>query len=347
VKSQKKYVQLYSNITDAIRNGTYSSGDKLPPELDLAKQYGISRQTVRLALEKLENDGFISKLQGSGSYITDSSLTLKKTMRIGVITTYISTYIFPLILRGIENVAASNHYSLMLSATNNSIAKEREILHNISENSVDGIIVEGTKTALPNPNLSFYKALADKNIPLVFINGYYPALLDEHHDKIVYAVTEDYQGSYDLTLDLVKMGHRSIGGIFKSDDIQGIRRFSGYIDALTDDEIPINDGHVMWFNTETKFSVEQQLAQSKMISECTAIVCYNDEIALQFLAFLKNHPSKVTALRSFDGTLPPHQSGIDFRSLNHPKETMGNIAANKLFRIINGGSEENCIFPWE
>lgn len=124
-------------------------------------------------------------------------------------TTYISTYIFPLILRGIENVAASNHYSLMLSATNNSIAKEREILHTILEDSVDGIIVEGTKTALPNPNLPFYKALADKNIPLVFINGYYPALLDEPHNKIVYAVTEDYQGSYDLTLELIKMGHRS------------------------------------------------------------------------------------------------------------------------------------------
>ena len=78
MKSQKKYIQLYSNITDAIRNGAYSSGDKLPTELDLAKQYGISRQTVRLALEKLENDGFISKLQGSGSYITDSPLTLEK-----------------------------------------------------------------------------------------------------------------------------------------------------------------------------------------------------------------------------------------------------------------------------
>lgn len=168
MSSQKKNVQLYLHITDAINEGALTSGDKLPTERELAETYKVSRQTVRQALEKLEKDGFIRKVQGSGSYITDSASKLKKTMRIAVITTYISTYIFPYILRGIEDVATSVHYSLMLSATNNSIAKEHEILHNFSVNSVDGIIVEGTKTALPNPNLAFYKALSDKNIPLVF-----------------------------------------------------------------------------------------------------------------------------------------------------------------------------------
>ena len=157
VSPQKKYLQLYSYITEAIGRGSYSAGDKLPTELDLASQYGVSRQTVRQALEKLERDGLISKIQGSGSYISDAAVAKKKTMRIAVITTYISTYIFPHILRGIEEVATRNRYSIQLMATNNSIAKERDILHELSLNFVDGIIVEGTKTALPNPNLSFYR----------------------------------------------------------------------------------------------------------------------------------------------------------------------------------------------
>lgn len=334
-------------IIDAISGGTYSPGDKLPTELDLAGMYCVSRQTVRQALEKLESDGLISKVQGSGSYISESASALKKTMRIAVITTYISTYIFPSILRGIENVATSNRYSLMLSATNNSIAMERDILHNLSVNSVDGIIVEGTKTALPNPNLSFYKALADKNIPLVFFNGYYPELLEARHDKIVYVVMDDYNGSYNMTVELIRKGHRSIGGVFKSDDIQGIRRFSGYIDALTKEEIDINDDYIIWFNTETKFSIEQQMSQSKMLSKCTAIVSYNDEIALQIIATLEKTPNKVTALKSFDGTFSAQQTGIDFKSYSHPKEILGRLAANKLFGIINGHSEESCIMPWD
>lgn len=347
MNTEKKYIQLYLNITKEIRNGVYSSGDKLPTELELTQRYGVSRQTVRQALKMLETDGVLTKIQGSGSYISDSTPTTKMTMRIAVITTYISTYIFPLILRGIEDVATANHYSLMLSATNNSIAKERDILSSISINSVDGIIVEGTKTALPNPNLSFYKALADKNIPLVFFNGYYPELLKEKHDKICYVVMDDYKESFRLTMELIQKGHRLIGGIFKSDDIQGIRRFSGYINALSEEGITINDNYIIWFNTETKFSIEQQLIQSGILSECSAIVCYNDEIALQVLALLDNMPGKEMSLRSFDGTTSTRSIGIDFRSPSHPKEALGRLSANVLFGIINGSSEENRILPWE
>ena len=344
---QKKYLQLYSYITDAIGNGAYSAGDKLPTELDLASQYGVSRQTVRQALEKLERDGLITKIQGSGSYISDAAVAKKKTMRIAVITTYISTYIFPHILRGIEEVATRNRYSIQLMATNNSIAKERDILHELSLNFVDGIIVEGTKTALPNPNLSFYRGLADKNIPLVFFNGYYPELLQEPRPNVVYVVTDDYGGAFEATSELIRLGHRSIGGIFKSDDIQGIRRFSGYMDALTGSDIRVNDDNIIWFTTENKRSVELQLNITRLITDCTAVICYNDEIALQVLDYLLVHPgSSITAMRSFDKTFTPRQS-IDFKSFCHPKERLGQRTAERIFSIIDGKKEENLIMPWE
>lgn len=160
-------------------------------------------------------------------------------------------------------------------------------------------------------------------------------------------VTEDYKGAYDSTVELVRKGHRLIGGVFKSDDIQGIRRFSGYIGALTEEEIGINDDCIIWFSTETKFSIEQMLTQSKMISECTAIICYNDEVAMQVLSYLEKVPGRVTALRSFDGIISGRQQDMDIKSLIHPKEKLGQLAANKLFNIINGGSEESCIMPWE
>ncbi len=344
---QKKYLQICKHITDAFAAGLYTTGDKLPTELKLAEEYCVSRQTVRQALDKLEKDGFIEKVQGSGSYITEKAAKMKKTMRIAVITTYINSYIFPSILHGIEEVATANNYSLIMRATNNSIAEERKILHNISANSVDGIIVEGTKTALPNPNIAFYKELADKNIPIVFFDGYYPEIMEGRYDKSVYVVTEDYWGAYNLTAELIREGHSLICGIFKSDDIQGVRRFSGYIDALTEKEIDINDDCIIWFNTETKFLLEQQLSRSKMISECSAIVCYNDEAAAQVLAYLEKNPGNVTALRSFDGAISIQQRGIDFKSCVHPMENLGRIAANKLLQIINGGREESCIMQWE
>lgn len=347
MNSKNKYIQLYDSIADRIKNGDFSVGDKLPTELDFAKEYGFSRQTVRQALSKLESDKIIYKVQGSGSFISNSALSLKRTMRIAVITTYISTYIFPSILRGIETMATSADYSILLKATNNSIAKEHDILESISVNDIDGVIVEGTKTALPNPNLSFYRSLADSNVPLVFFNGYYPELLKTKHNNILYVVTDDYQGGYDLTSDLIRKGHTSIGGIFKSDDIQGMRRFSGYMDALVNNNIPVNDEHVLWFNTETKFGIQQQLSQSCLTEECTAIVCYNDEISLQSLELINRQNNKITALRSFDGTVSPQQCSLDFLSLHHPKEILGLQVTKKLIHMMNGGTEKSTVLSWE
>ncbi len=347
MSSQKKYLQLYSSIISAISEGMYSAGDKLPTEIDLAETYGVSRQTVRQALEKLESDGMINKIQGSGSYISESAMTIKKTMRIAVITTYISTYIFPHILRGIEEVATQNRYSIQLMATNNSIAKERDILNNLSTNSVDGIIVEGTKTALPNPNISFYRELAGRNIPFVFFNGYYPELLNGPRYRIVYVVTDDYGGAFKATSDLIQRGHRSIGGIFKSDDIQGIRRFSGYIDALTGADLRVNDDDILWFNTENKADIGLQVNLAKLVRECSAVVCYNDEVALQLFACLETHHGGITAIRSFDGTFTPRQGNIDFKSYGHPKEKLGQLTAERIIAIMGGQKEESLVMPWE
>lgn len=330
----------------AISEGAYSAGDKLPTELELAEKYAVSRQTVRQALELLERNGLINKVQGSGSYISSQARNLRKTMRIAVITTYISTYIFPYILRGIEEVATGKNYSIQLMATNNSIAKERDILHNLSVNTVDGIIVEGTKTALPNPNLSFYRDLACKNTPLVFFNGYYPELLQEPRCRIVYVVTDDYGGAHDATNDLIRRGHSSIGGIFKSDDLQGIRRFSGYIDALTEADLRVDDDRVLWFSTETKRSVEFQLSLTRLTMDCSAIVCYNDEIALQLISYLEANPGSVTAIRSFDGTLA-NRDDYDFQSYGHPKERLGRQTAERMISILSGVPEESLTMVWE
>lgn len=344
---QKKYQRLADLIAASIRAGTYRPGDKLPTEGELVLAHNLSRQTVRQALEQLALDGLIEKIQGSGSYVTESPLTKKRSMRIAVMTTYISTYIFPSILRGIEEVVSARQYSMVLGATNNSVAKEREILEHFSRQSVDGIIVEGTKTALPNPNLSYYQNLAREGIPLVFINGYYPKLQNDAFEKTISVVTDDEKGGFDLTHALIKNGHKAIGGIFKSDDIQGIQRFSGYLEALTHNQIPVRDEHILWFNTETKASLPDLLERSRLLSECTALVCYNDEVAAQVFTAQKNGNQSLTAVSSFDGVISEPTEEIHFCSLCHPKEMLGRLAANKLFRLLDGHSEPSVVMDWQ
>jgi GntR family trehalose operon transcriptional repressor len=66
-----KYSNLYNTLHSMIKDGTLKSGDKLPSENELMAEYGISRDTVRKSLQLLLENGFITKIRGKGSFVTE------------------------------------------------------------------------------------------------------------------------------------------------------------------------------------------------------------------------------------------------------------------------------------
>jgi GntR family transcriptional regulator len=52
-----------------LATGSHRQGDRLPPELELAAMLGVSRGTLRTALDRLEDSGEITRRQGSGTYV--------------------------------------------------------------------------------------------------------------------------------------------------------------------------------------------------------------------------------------------------------------------------------------
>ncbi|MCI6850775.1 MAG: GntR family transcriptional regulator [Clostridiales bacterium] len=343
----KKYIQLYNLLKEQITQNALIPGTQLPTEHAIAAKYQVSRQTVRQALDLLRRDGYISSVQGSGSYVNKPPVSSPKTRQIAVICTYISEYIFPSILRGVENVTKEKDYQLLINSTNNSIASERSILSKLADNPVDGIIVEGTKTALPNPNREFYFSLAAKGIPIVFINGFYPDVTGEN---VIHLVTDDYAGGYLATSELIRAGHRNICGIFKSDDRQGTERYSGYMDAIVRLGAEVRDNNVIWFTTESKDMLYRSICDllNKTDRTCTGAVCYNDQIASTVIRCCESREGNaIRAVASFDQCLGITSETIGFVSYPHPREKMGTIAAEKLFNMISGRHEESVVFPWE
>ena len=164
----KKYEVLASAVRADIEQGKYPEGTVLPTEEKLTEIFGVSRQTVRRALAQLSGDGLIIKRQGSGSLVR-SERSVQRTGKIAVVATYISDYIFPGQLRAVEEVLSENRYTAVLSATRNRVCTERSILEELLNDPVDGILIEGTKTALPNPNFDLYRKLTEMKIPIVFL----------------------------------------------------------------------------------------------------------------------------------------------------------------------------------
>lgn len=100
-KQGAKYQILMEHIRKDISEGRYKTGDKLMSENQLSAAYGFSRQTVRQALGILEQEGVLVRRRGSGTYIAGGR-NPQRTRTIGLIATYITDYIFPAIIRGVE-----------------------------------------------------------------------------------------------------------------------------------------------------------------------------------------------------------------------------------------------------
>lgn len=72
--STNKYYDIYLQLKQRIIDQEYLEGNLLPSENSMAKEFGVSRETIRKALDYLSQDGFIQKKQGLGSIVLDPSL---------------------------------------------------------------------------------------------------------------------------------------------------------------------------------------------------------------------------------------------------------------------------------
>lgn len=65
-----RYLKLTEMLTELIGNGTYEEGSRLPSERELCQDYGLSRTTVRQALQELAQRGYITSIQGKGTFVS-------------------------------------------------------------------------------------------------------------------------------------------------------------------------------------------------------------------------------------------------------------------------------------
>lgn len=64
------YMQIYENMLENILSEKWPADYKLPAEMELCRQYGVSRMTMRLAMDKLKNQGYLYRRAGLGTFVT-------------------------------------------------------------------------------------------------------------------------------------------------------------------------------------------------------------------------------------------------------------------------------------
>jgi GntR family transcriptional repressor for pyruvate dehydrogenase complex len=81
VRSSRLYEQIVQQVEASIHKGQLKPGDQLPPERELAEQFGVSRTAVREAVKTLREKGLVEAYPGRGTFITDgTSYTIRQSL---------------------------------------------------------------------------------------------------------------------------------------------------------------------------------------------------------------------------------------------------------------------------
>lgn len=338
MEQKPKYLEICDWIKRKINAQELRPGERIYSENELMQIFSVSRQTVRHAISCLEFERLVVRKRGSGTYVS-GSMRFQPSDRHGkqlmVVTTFIDEYIFPRIIKSIEKEVFEEGYSIQIASTHNSIETERMILSKlVGENMISGLVIEAVKSALPNPNISLYKELIRNNIPVVFLNAYYPEL------QVPHVSMDDRQAGKSATEYLIAKGHRHIGAIFKADDGQGHLRYMGYIEAMMEAGLEIDESNILWIVTgDIENMVNEKQRYLKRLNNVTACVCYNDSVASAFMNICLSSGISVPRDMSIMGIDDADTSKdliVPLSTIHNPLQKLGKRSAEMIMKMMRG-----------
>ena len=275
-------------------------------------------------------------MHGKGTFVSERLRPGHKSHNIAVVTTYLSDYIFPRVIQGIDDVLTAEGYSILLKNTHNSRSQEARCLEELLQKDIDGVIIEPSKSQISCRHLHLYEQLESYGIPYVFIQGCFDRMEDRPQ-----VLMDDCRGGYMITKYLLDNGHRSIAGIFKADDIQGQNRHRGYVQALQEAGMLYDPDKVIWFHTEDR-KVHPREGILRLLAKgisLDAVVCYNDQIAMQIIPALASRGIRVPediSVTGYDNSCMAMGDGFHLTTIVHPQEKLGEMTAQLLLSLLRG-----------
>jgi len=258
-------------------------------------------------------------------------LATKRTAALGVVVPDIANPFFAGIVRGAENHAYADGYSVFLCNTNEDPARELAVLHSLEEKRIDGLILCASR--LSEEKL----AVVGEHFPEVVL-----MLRHLEHDSIHSVLVDDRLGGQILTRHLIRSGHRKIGflaGPAKS--YSGKCRVRGYKAAMKEAGFPVNPQWVVNGAPYVQHGKESARKLLTSFPELTALLCFNDLVAvgaIQACAQLGRSIPQDMAITGFDDIPLASLVTPTLTTCRIPQDTLGESAMQMLLNSIKGSN---------
>lgn len=324
--------------------------EKIPTIKEIARQLNISISTVSRALHDHPSIGLRTKMQvrklaAEMNYEPNqTAIQFKqgKTFTIGLILPNLMEEYFSLAINGVEQVALSNNYSVLIGQSHDDLEREQKILDAMRRHRVDGVLVSISKQTNA---IEHFEQLDKYNIPVVFFDR----VPNVPHIHSVWCSL--LHSSIEAVELLFRKGHKRAAYIQGplSLNIKN-ERLEGYYEAHKRNNIPVDESLIV----TTDLSKEgTEKAFEKLLSlkeKPTAILAFNDTVALDTIQYAKKLKLKINkdiSVVSYANW--PITSYLDFPPIASVEQfpfDQGTRATELLFKLINNKSPDGTV-PYE
>jgi LacI family transcriptional regulator len=306
---------------------------------DIARELGISPATVSRglkddpAVKKATRKKILdlAKELGYRSNTFASNLRTKHSQTIGVIVPKLNSYFMSTVIAGMEHVANTEGYNLIISQSSESLAREKENATTMFNSRVDGLLVS---LSFETDNIEHFNPFINKGIPVIFFDRII------EHDLCMGIVIDNFKSAYEATKHLLDQGFRRIMHI-GGNPISHVysERLRGYKKALTDHKIAIDNKLILTRNMSEETGIEVAHHILKMKQRPDAVFSDNDACAIYCMLTLKKAGIRVPEDMAFIGFNDDPMSKVvdpNLTTVNYPGYAMGQAAATQLINHLNG-----------
>lgn len=260
---------------------------------EIAKRLEVSVSTVSRALHNHPSIGLRTKLQvrklaAELQYEPNqAAISFKKgkTFTLGLILPNLGEEFFSMAINSIEDTAAKNNYRVLIGQSHDDTEREKKIVDSMRRHRVDGILISISKNTT---DLEHFTELNKYKIPIVFFDRV-PAKGE------FYGVSCSLkQSSVDMVNWLISEGHKNIGFIKGPGGMPATdERLQGYIQGLAKNDIKV-DRNLIVETDLTKTGNEEAIKKLLALKEVpTAIITFNDYVALDAIKYTKSKGYKI------------------------------------------------------
>lgn len=337
-----KHAEISRRLETEIAVGKYTAGARLPSEVQLVRQFKVSRPTVARALRDLETKGLIERRAGSGTYVRSSQPRSIANRILGLLVPGLSsTEIFQVICGEIASLARVHEYGLLWGGSTNpredtddSLKHAEEICKQFIERKIRGVFFAPVELqpGQEEANRSLAENLREAGIPVVLLDRDLMAFPERSDFDLV--GIDNIAGGFMAAQHLIKMGCRKIFFVARPRSAPTVdARIAGVRDALLRNHIEPDPGWVRWGDPADVKFVRSLIAGR----QADAFLCANDNTAAILMRSLESqgiHVPRDARVVGFDDVKYATLVSVPLTTIHQPCRDIAVIAFRTMMERL-------------